>query len=143
MDDGTDGRVVLQGETVRRTPQSAIAFHRIASRDRREEAFREGALTAEKRPVRKTDRVATNNDAVCSPEGIRTPDLFLEREAPWTTRRPGRALYTRIRSESAPDRDDRRHQDLHQEVVGVVQDPETPRLLLERDLRRRGRRHGT
>src|SRR5204862_8125699 len=25
-----------------------------------------------------------------SPEGIRTPDLFLEREAPWTTRRPGR-----------------------------------------------------
>ena len=27
-----------------------------------------------------------------SPEGIRTPDLFLEREAPWTARRPGRAV---------------------------------------------------
>src|SRR5438093_9013592 len=54
-----------------------------------------------------------------SPEGIRTPDLFLEREAPWTTRRPGRTLYTRIRSASAPDRDDRRHQDLNEQVVGL------------------------
>src|SRR5205823_11447542 len=90
MDDGTDGRALLQGTTLRGAPQGAVAFHRIASRDRREEAVREGALTAEKRPVRKTDRVRANNDAVCSPEGIRTPDLFLEREAPWTTRRPGR-----------------------------------------------------
>ena len=82
MDDGTDGRAVLQGKTVRGATQGTIAFHRIASRDCREEAFREGALTAEKRPIRKTDRVRVNNDAVCSPEGIRTPDLFLEREAP-------------------------------------------------------------
>jgi hypothetical protein len=38
------------------------------------------ASTAGKRPVRTKDRVRTNNDAVCSPEGIRTPDLFLERD---------------------------------------------------------------
>ena len=37
--------------------------------------------------------------AACSPEGIRTPDLFLEREAPWTTRRPGR--HSRIRARHA------------------------------------------
>src|SRR5438093_13786461 len=61
--------------------------HGTCRRSRR--GLREGALIAEKRPVRKTDRIAINNDAVCSPEGIRTPDLFLEREAPWTTRRPG------------------------------------------------------
>src|SRR5439155_26194207 len=80
MDYRTDGRAVLQSETVRGTPQGTFAFHGIASCDRREEAVREGALTAEKRPVRKTDRVATNNGAACSPEGIRTPDLFLERK---------------------------------------------------------------
>jgi hypothetical protein len=33
-----------------------------------------------------------SSSAVGSPEGIRTPDLFLEREAPWTTRRPGRTI---------------------------------------------------
>src|SRR5207247_8868953 len=92
MDNRTHGRAVLQGKTLRGAPQSTVAIQRGARRTFREEAVREGAITAEKRPVRKTDRVATNNDAVCSPEGIRTPDLFLEREAPWTTRRPGRAL---------------------------------------------------
>src|SRR5437762_1365976 len=90
MDDGTNGRAVLQGTPLRGASQSTVALHRGTGRDVREEAVREGALTAEKRPVRKTDRVRANNDAVCSPEGIRTPDLFLEREAPWTTRRPGR-----------------------------------------------------
>src|SRR5437762_12854422 len=90
MDHGSDGRALLQSTTLRRAPQGAFALHHVANRDRREEAFREGALTAEKQPVRKTDRVRVNNHAVCSPEGIRTPDLFLEREAPWTTRRPGR-----------------------------------------------------
>jgi len=77
---GTDGRALLQGATLRGTTQSTIAIQRGARGTFREEAVREGALTAEKRPVRKTNRVATNNDAVCSPEGIRTPDLFLERK---------------------------------------------------------------
>jgi len=54
--------------------------------------FREAAVTAEKRPVRKTDRVATDNDAVCSPEGIRTPDLFLESDK---VERSGLANYSR------------------------------------------------
>src|SRR5207244_5487239 len=76
-------------------------------------------------------RVRTNNDAVCSPEGIRTPDLFLEREAPWTTRRPGRAYMKSIGPGSSPSGDDRGHDHLHQQVVCVVQDPKSPRLLIE------------
>jgi hypothetical protein len=75
MDDGTDDRALLQGTTLRRAPQGAIiAIHGIASRDRREEA-----LAAETRPVRKTDRVATNNDAVCSPEGVKHADVITAR----------------------------------------------------------------
>src|SRR6266550_569147 len=42
---------------------------------------------------------------------------------------------------SAPGGNDRGHDHLHQQVVRVVQDPESPRLFLKRDLSGRYRRH--
>ena len=45
----------------------------------REAACREAALTTEKRPGRKPSGVSANNAKRCSPDGIRTHDLFLER----------------------------------------------------------------
>ena len=70
MDDGTDGRAVLQGKTVRGAASRTVALHSAARGYHREADVRNADLTAEKRPVRKTDRVRVNNDAVCSPEGV-------------------------------------------------------------------------
>ncbi len=88
MDDGTDSRAILQArpfENAAKAP-SPFAASPAAIAEKRPS---EGAVTAEKRI---TDRVATNDDAVCSPEGIRTPDLFLESDK---VERSGLANYSR------------------------------------------------
>src|SRR2546427_3439057 len=69
-------------------------------------------------PQRKTDRKSTRLNS--SHSQISYAVFCLKKK-----------IHTRSRSASAPDRDDRSHQDLDEQVVSVVQDPETPRLLLE------------
>jgi hypothetical protein len=54
-----NGRALLQSTTLRGTTQSTVAVHRGAGRAFREEAIRNEALTAEKRPVRKAQRLTT------------------------------------------------------------------------------------
>src|SRR5947207_3768845 len=102
MDHGSDGRALLQSTTLRRAPQGAFALHHVANRDRREEAFRQGALTAEKRPVRKTDRVRANNDASVARRGFEPLTSSLKgirsREAAW------RILRARIETGFEPKR---------------------------------------
>ena len=97
MDHGSDGRALLQSTTLRRAPQGAFALHHVANRDRREEAFRQGALTAEKRPVRKTDRVRANNDASVARRGFEplTSSLKGKRPGPLGDR-AGEPQFTRV-----------------------------------------------
>jgi len=68
MDHRPDGRALHQVATLRRAPQSAVTVHGIAQGDGREKAirkraigretaYREKALTEERRPVPKVHRV--------------------------------------------------------------------------------------
>ena len=61
-------------------PSRTVGVRGKLSGSIRETLRREALATADKRAAQNQHCVATNSDAVCSPDGIRTHDLFLERK---------------------------------------------------------------
>jgi site-specific recombinase XerD len=82
LDDRPDGGALHQGEALRGAPPSTVTIHRGTQGGQREAAFRDAATTAEKGPRGHRHRVERSKDGTCSPDGIRTRDLLLERETP-------------------------------------------------------------
>ncbi|HEY6203925.1 MAG TPA: tyrosine-type recombinase/integrase [Candidatus Limnocylindria bacterium] len=75
----TDGRAIHEEPAIRRATTRTLTAHRVSRSHERKAACREAVATTGKRPNRNTYGMTTEiTTRSCSPEGIRTPDLFLE-----------------------------------------------------------------